>query len=184
DVAAPVDRARGAFPAWAALPFDDRARRLKGVRRRLLERVDEVAATIVGDTGKLTAEALTTEVLLTCELIEFYARRGGAALAPQRVSPGLLLHKRVEKRYEPLGGKDPMIVCADAALDRAAAAAVWGAFSNAGQTCMAVERVYVADEVYEPFVERVVKRTEAVRVGSDIGSMTHAPQVEIVERHL
>src|SRR5439155_2711204 len=103
DVAAPVDRARGAFPAWAALPFEQRARRLKGVRRRLLERVDEVAATIVGDTGKLTAEALTTEVLLTCELIEFYARRGGAALAPQRVSPGLLLHKRVEKRYEPLG---------------------------------------------------------------------------------
>ena len=42
-----------------------------------------------------------------------------------------------------LGGKDPMIVCADADLDRAARGAVWGAFQNTGQTCMSVERVYV-----------------------------------------
>jgi len=86
-----------------------------------------------------------------------------------------------------LGGKDPMIVCADADLDRAAAAAVWGSFQNAGQTCMSVERVYVEALVYDEFVDRVVARTRAVRQGTeraDIGSMTFPPQLEVVERHL
>ena len=87
-----------------------------------------------------------------------------------------------------LGGKDPMIVCADADLDRAASGAVWGAFQNSGQTCMSVERVYVDQAVYEPFVERVVARTREIRqgtaVGDDIGSMTFPPQIETVERHV
>jgi acyl-CoA reductase-like NAD-dependent aldehyde dehydrogenase len=87
-----------------------------------------------------------------------------------------------------LGGKDPMIVCADADLDRAAAGAVWGAFQNSGQTCMSVERVYVDEAVFEPFVERVVARTEAIRQGvgpgHDIGSMTFPPQLDTVERHV
>jgi acyl-CoA reductase-like NAD-dependent aldehyde dehydrogenase len=87
-----------------------------------------------------------------------------------------------------LGGKDPMIVCADADLDRAAGAAVWGAFQNSGQTCMSVERVYVAAEVHDAFVERVVARARGVRQGAgergDIGSMTFGPQVETVERHV
>lgn len=87
-----------------------------------------------------------------------------------------------------LGGKDPMIVCADADLDRAASAAVWGAFQNSGQTCMSVERVYVEGAVYDQFVERVISRAKAVRHGSDgdgdIGSMTFAPQLDIVERHV
>ena len=87
-----------------------------------------------------------------------------------------------------LGGKDPMIVCDDADLDRAAAGAVWGAFQNSGQTCMSVERVYVDEAVYEPFVERVLARTRAVRqgsaVGDDIGSMTFPPQLDTVENHV
>jgi acyl-CoA reductase-like NAD-dependent aldehyde dehydrogenase len=87
-----------------------------------------------------------------------------------------------------LGGKDPMIVCADADLDRAAAGAVWGSFQNAGQTCMSVERVYVEAPVYDEFVDRVVARTRAIRQGtapgSDMGSMTFPPQLETVERHL
>lgn len=87
-----------------------------------------------------------------------------------------------------LGGKDPMIVCADADLDRAASGAVWGAFQNSGQTCMSVERVYVADEVYDAFVDKVVARTRVVRQGvgdgHDIGSMTFPPQLDTVERHV
>ena len=83
-----------------------------------------------------------------------------------------------------LGGKDPMIVCADANLDRAVNAAVWGAFSNAGQTCVSVERVYVVDEVYDEFVAKVLDRARKVEIGRDIGSMTFPRQVEIVERHL
>ncbi len=86
-----------------------------------------------------------------------------------------------------LGGKDPMIVCADADLDRAAKGAVWGAFQNSGQTCMSVERVYVDESVKDEFVERVVLETARIRQdadGGDIGSMTFGPQLDIVERHL
>jgi len=87
-----------------------------------------------------------------------------------------------------LGGKDPMIVAEDADVERAAMGAVWGAFQNSGQTCMSVERVYVAEAVAERFIDRVVDHTERIRqddTGSgDIGSMTFAPQIETVERHL
>jgi len=86
-----------------------------------------------------------------------------------------------------LGGKDPMIVCADADLDRAAKGAVWGAFQNSGQTCMSVERVYVDEQVKDAFVDRVLAETARIRQdadGGDIGSMTFAPQLELVQRHL
>ncbi len=86
-----------------------------------------------------------------------------------------------------LGGKDPMIVCADADLDRAAKGAAWGAFQNSGQTCMSVERVYVERPVAEAFIDRVILETGNIRQdegGGDIGSMTHAPQLDIVESQL
>lgn len=87
-----------------------------------------------------------------------------------------------------LGGKDPMIVCDDADLDRAVGGALWSAFSNAGQTCMATERVYVDRSRYDEFVDRVVTATRRIRQGTepgdDIGSMTFERQVSIVERHV
>jgi acyl-CoA reductase-like NAD-dependent aldehyde dehydrogenase len=87
-----------------------------------------------------------------------------------------------------LGGKDPMIVCGDADVERAARGAVWGSMQNAGQTCMSVERVYVVDRIHDEFVDRVLAEAAAIRQdGSgqgDIGAMTFPPQVEIVERHV
>ncbi|HUY86877.1 MAG TPA: aldehyde dehydrogenase family protein, partial [Acidimicrobiales bacterium] len=83
-----------------------------------------------------------------------------------------------------LGGKDPMIVCEDADLDRAANAAVWGAFTNAGQTCISVERVYVHQNIYDSFVDKVVARTSKLQLGTDVGSMTFRPQIEKVEAHV
>jgi acyl-CoA reductase-like NAD-dependent aldehyde dehydrogenase len=89
-----------------------------------------------------------------------------------------------------LGGKDPMIVCEDADLERAAAGAVWGAFTNSGQVCMSVERVYVHERVYDKFVSKVVERTQNLRQGlnsdekSEIGSMTFPRQIETVEKHI
>jgi acyl-CoA reductase-like NAD-dependent aldehyde dehydrogenase len=83
-----------------------------------------------------------------------------------------------------LGGKDPMIVFSDSDLERAANAAVWGAFTNAGQVCMSVERVYVERSVYDEFVRKVRAKTEALRLGVDYGSMTFPPQVELVQAHL
>jgi len=80
------------------------------------------------------------------------------------------------------------VVCDDADLDRAAAGALWGAFSNSGQTCMAVERVYVHEDVYDAFVDKVVEGAGKIRQGdgpgNDIGSMTFPKQVDIVERHV
>jgi acyl-CoA reductase-like NAD-dependent aldehyde dehydrogenase len=87
-----------------------------------------------------------------------------------------------------LGGKDPMIVCADADLRRAARGAVFGAFVNSGQVCTSTERVYVVDEVADEFTQRVVEETARLRQGTDgefdVGSITWPPQVEVVESHV
>jgi acyl-CoA reductase-like NAD-dependent aldehyde dehydrogenase len=83
-----------------------------------------------------------------------------------------------------LGGKDPMIVLADADLDRAANTAVYYAMLNAGQTCTSVERVYVEEPVYVEFVAKVTLRQGTGGPGcAGVGSMTFPPQVEIVQRH-
>jgi acyl-CoA reductase-like NAD-dependent aldehyde dehydrogenase len=86
------------------------------------------------------------------------------------------------------GGKDALIVAEDANLDAAADAAAWGAASNAGQTCVGVERVYVADGVYHSFLEKLIGRMSAIRAGedreADYGPMTLPDQIEVVERHI
>lgn len=90
-----------------------------------------------------------------------------------------------------LGGKDPMIVLADANLDRAANVAVEWSMRNSGQICMAIERVYVEAPVYEAFVEKVTDRVKKLRQGApgpygsvDVGAITFPPQLEIIERHV
>lgn len=86
------------------------------------------------------------------------------------------------------GGKDALIVADDADLDAAADAAAWGALSNAGQTCIGVERVYVAESVYHSFVEKLAERAATVRPGDDreagYGPMTMAGQADVIERHI
>jgi acyl-CoA reductase-like NAD-dependent aldehyde dehydrogenase len=86
------------------------------------------------------------------------------------------------------GGKDALLVGADADLDAAADAAAWGAMSNAGQTCIGIERVYVADAVYHSFLEQLTKRVSGLRPGFDdeaaYGPMTSPAQGEIVARHV
>jgi succinate-semialdehyde dehydrogenase/glutarate-semialdehyde dehydrogenase len=89
-----------------------------------------------------------------------------------------------------LGGKDPMIVFADANLDLAADAAVWGAFCNAGQSCSSVERVYVEEHIADEFtamlVDRVKQLKQGVGTGEDIsiGAMSSEQQLKIVEEHV
>ena len=88
-----------------------------------------------------------------------------------------------------LGGKDPMIVLADADLERAANAAVYYSMQNGGQTCISIERVYVEAPVYDEFVAKVTEKIGALRQGApdgpgtvDVGAMTFPPQLDIVER--
>jgi len=88
-----------------------------------------------------------------------------------------------------LGGKDPMIVCHDADLERAANGCVWGALTNSGQVCISVERVYVDEKIYDDFVDRVVKKVGALKQGApdenaDIGCMTACTQIEEVEEQV
>ena len=90
-----------------------------------------------------------------------------------------------------LGGKDPMIVLADADVERAANCATFFSMQNGGQTCISVERVYVEAPVYDEFVAKVADKVRAIREGVpsgpasvDVGSMTFPPQVDIVEDHV
>jgi acyl-CoA reductase-like NAD-dependent aldehyde dehydrogenase len=86
------------------------------------------------------------------------------------------------------GGKDALLVGADADLDAAADAAAWGALSNAGQTCVGIERVYVVDEVYHTFLDKLAERAAALRPGDDreahYGPMTLPGQADVIERHV
>jgi aldehyde dehydrogenase (NAD+) len=86
------------------------------------------------------------------------------------------------------GGKDALIVDEDADVAAAADAAAWGAFSNAGQTCTGVERVYVHERVHDAFVAELTRRARDVHAGTDagaqLGPMTMPGQVDVVRRHI
>jgi aldehyde dehydrogenase (NAD+) len=86
------------------------------------------------------------------------------------------------------GGKDAMIVDADADLDAAADAALWGGMANAGQTCVGIERIYCVDAVYDDLVARLTERAGELRPGADreasYGPMTMPSQVDVVRRHI
>ncbi len=89
-----------------------------------------------------------------------------------------------------LGGKDPMIVFADANLELAAGAAVWGAFCNSGQSCSSVERLYVEESVAVELTRRIVEKTKQLKQGVgdrenvSIGAMSSERQIRIVEDHV
>jgi len=89
-----------------------------------------------------------------------------------------------------LGGKNPMIVLADADLDRAVDGAVRGCFANAGQLCISIERLYLEAPIHDAFVERFVERTRRLRLGAsldydaDVGSLVSAKQLAAVEAHV
>ena len=93
--------------------------------------------------------------------------------------------------YLELGGKDPMIVCADADVERAANAAAFYSMNNGGQVCISVERVYVEEPIYDEFVSKVTDKIRKLRQGApagvgsvDIGAVTFPPQVEIIDEHV
>jgi acyl-CoA reductase-like NAD-dependent aldehyde dehydrogenase len=90
-----------------------------------------------------------------------------------------------------LGGKDPMLVLADADLERAANFATYYSMQNAGQTCISIERAYVEEPVYDEFVAKVSEKVRALRVGKpegpgsvEVGAITFAPQMETIKDHV
>ena len=89
-----------------------------------------------------------------------------------------------------LGGKDPMIIFEDADLDRAAQGAAWAGLMNCGQSCGAVERIYVAKEVTAEFTEKLLRLVTKLKVGNpldpgtELGPMTTSSQRDIVLNHI
>ena len=90
-----------------------------------------------------------------------------------------------------LGGKDPMIVLADADLERAANAAASYGLNNSGQVCISVERIYVEEAVHDEFLARLTEKVAALRQGPpgepgsvDVGAIIFPPQIELIEAHV
>ncbi|MEV4626222.1 aldehyde dehydrogenase family protein [Micromonospora sp. NPDC049523] len=129
----------------------------------------------LGDVGATLCRAGVNKVAFTGSTAT--ARKVMAACA-ESLTPVLL----------EAGGKDAMIVDADADLDAAADAAVWGALTNAGQTCIGIERVYAVEAVYNDFVARVVTKAQKLTVGSEpeahLGPITMPGQLDVIRRHI
>jgi acyl-CoA reductase-like NAD-dependent aldehyde dehydrogenase len=121
--------------------------------------------------------------LVDCVMFTGSSRTGKAVMkeAAERLIPC----------YLELGGKDPMIVCADADLRRAANAAAFYSMNNAGQVCISVERVYVEEPAYDEFVRMVSEEVRGLRQGEpggpgtvDVGAVTFPPQLGVVQNHV
>jgi acyl-CoA reductase-like NAD-dependent aldehyde dehydrogenase len=265
-----VDEAREAQRRWGETSLDDRRAVLTRVAERVLDRADEIADTIVSETGKPRTEAFTTELFPALDTLAWLTHNAPRVLAPERLRyPQVhLLHKRAAIHYEPvgvvavvspwnfpfsipftaaayalaagnavvlkpseltplsgalvaelfadapvvlaqgdgsvgaalvesdglgrvlftgstevgrrvaaaagerlvpvtleLGGKDAMLVLGDADLARAVDGALWASYFNCGQVCSGVERIYVQDALYEPFVEELARKARGLELG-------------------
>jgi acyl-CoA reductase-like NAD-dependent aldehyde dehydrogenase len=129
--------------AWVARVFEEAGAPAGLVR--VLQGHGEVGAALVASRG--LAKVFFTGSVET-------GRKVGVAAA-ERLTPATL----------ELGGKDPMLVFADADLERAVEGAVWGSFANCGQVCAGVERIYVERAAYEDFVAGFGRRARELRIG-------------------
>jgi succinate-semialdehyde dehydrogenase/glutarate-semialdehyde dehydrogenase len=297
-VAEVVAEARLAQRAWGARRLEERSRLLRAVAAVLLESADEIAASIVAETGKPVVEAVATEVFVGLDNLVWLARNLDRVLRSERLPlrQAYVVQKRASLRYEPigvvgiispwnfpfsipltqaasavaagnaavikpseltphsgawveelfrragapadlvrvvqgrgettgealvrsaeidrvvftgsgevgrvvaeqaarrlcpvtleLGGKDPMLVLAGADLDRAIEGALWGSFSNCGQICSGIERIYVEGDLYEPFATGLARRAAELRLGAgedpetDVGPLISEQQRSKVE---
>jgi acyl-CoA reductase-like NAD-dependent aldehyde dehydrogenase len=128
-----------------------------------------------------TAEALIDEVDMVMFTGSTATGKKVMARAAETITPVSL----------ELGGKDPMLVLADADVERAANAAVFYSMQNGGQTCISIERAYVEEPVYDEFVAKVTEKASALRQGVptgpgsvDVGAVTSPPQMGIIEDHV
>ena len=136
----------------------------------------DVFQVVVGDgaAGAMLGAAPIDKLVFTGSVA---TGRRIAAAAAERLLPVVL----------ELGGKDPMLVLDDVDVEAASSAAVWGAFVNAGQACLSVERCYVHRSLYQRFLNACVEKANRLRVGNgmdpqtDVGPMVGEPQLRIVE---
>ena len=125
------------------------------------------------ETGKALTESAVDKISFTGSTRT--AKKVAAACA-ERMVPVVL----------ECGGKDPVLVAADADIDRAAEYALWSAMSNAGQTCISAERVYVVNEVADKFIAKITELANQVHPGKDgnYGPATMPSQLKVIQSHL
>src|SRR5579884_1946358 len=130
-----------------------------------------------GDTGAALTASEVDKIIFT-----------GSVATGKRVSQAAAA--RLVPVILELGGKDPMLVLDDMDIDVASSGAVWGAFVNAGQACLSVERCYVHRSLYDRFVKLCAEKTARLRVGNgmdpetEVGPMIHERQMRMVESHV
>ncbi|WP_024802297.1 aldehyde dehydrogenase family protein [Nocardia sp. BMG51109] len=137
---------------------------------------DDVVQVLHGD-GETGAALVDADIDKVCFTGSVGTGRKIAAACAQRLLPYTL----------ELGGKDAMIVCADADIERAASGAVYLSMFNTGQVCMSIERVYVVDSVADEFIRRVTEEASAVTYGpgaADMGPLFWDRQLDVVTRHV
>ena len=103
EVRAAVECARKVQPDWAGLGFEARGRFLQRAVQQLLERQDEFVATIVAETGKPTVEAFASEIVTSCDVLTWYAKRAHRILADRTLPVHLVKNKKLRIAYRPLG---------------------------------------------------------------------------------
>lgn len=139
----------------------------------------DVFQVIVGDgsTGAALVESKVDKIIFTGSVA---TGKRVAESAARRLLPVVL----------ELGGKDPMIVFDDVNVDVVSSGAVWGAFMNAGQTCLSVERCYVHRRIYQDFLNACAEKAKKIHVGNgmepetEMGPMISERQVRIVEEQV
>lgn len=139
---------------------------------------DTVQAVIGGgETGAALVEAAPDKIMFT-----------GSAATGKKIAAAAA--KNLTSVVLELGGKDAMVVFADANIELAAKAAVWGAFCNSGQSCSSVERLYVEASAAEKLTARIVAETKKLKqgIGTDedvsVGAMSSERQIKIVADHV
>jgi acyl-CoA reductase-like NAD-dependent aldehyde dehydrogenase len=159
-----------------------------GVGQWLVQSFREVLSEVFGESEpvlQLVTGGGATGAELTRSGVDKLAFTGSAATARKVLAAAA---ETLTPVLAECGGKDALLVAADADLDAAADAAAWGAMSNAGQACAGIERVYVVDSVYHVFLDKLSKRVSRLQPGDDTpaayGPMTRPAQVEVVERQL
>lgn len=134
-----------------------------------------ICVTGLGETGKFLCESGVDKLAFTGST---RTAKIVAATCAAHMTPVVL----------ECGGKDPVIVAHDADIDRAADATVWSAFSNAGQTCIGAERVYVDERVADTFIAKVLEIAKTIHPGAPgmgkYGPTTMPKQIPIIQSHI
>ena len=139
----------------------------------------QAVLTYVAGAGETGAD-LIEQVDLICFTGSVVTGRKVAAAAAQRFIPAFL----------ELGGKDPAIVLDSADLELATSALLWGSVVNTGQSCLSIERIYVADSIFERFVDQLVTKAKALKLAyptiqdGQIGPIIAERQATLIADHL